>query len=485
MDGIYARQSLDVKESLSIEGQIELCRRYAGEDVLVFQDKGFSGKNTNRPAFQELMEKVRAGEISKILVYRLDRFSRSIADFSQIWVELERLGVEFVSVTEQFDTSSPMGRAMLNIVLTFAQLERETTAQRVKDNYRHRVDLGAWPGGPAPFGFDLAKTTDDQGRTISTLIPNGSAEMVREIYQLYTEPGVSLRGLAKDLTSRGILGPRRNSWDNVSLSRMLHNPVYVQADAEVCLFYLTQGVQVVQPPEAFDGSHGCILIGKRDRGKGRTNGAEAQRLSLASHPGIVPSDLWLAVQDKLAGNRQLDRSMAGKYSWLTGLLKCGSCGYALRINYDRRAHKYYLLCSGRSNYGVCDASIRVDLRELESVVEAALAEVLDQCPVEEVHPADDPTARELEETEQKIGRLVMALAESSEVSALYISAQIDRLHKRKQELEAKLSQRKKHPSQRCRIDIHGAGFEEKQIIAAEFIRRIEVVGERVNIVWNM
>lgn len=125
MDAIYARQSIDKKGSLSIEGQIELCRKFTADDALVFSDKGFSGKNTKRPAFGELMEAVEAGRVKKIVVYRLDRFSRSLADFSQIWELLRKNDVEFLSVNEQFDTSSPMGRAMLNIVMTFAQLERE------------------------------------------------------------------------------------------------------------------------------------------------------------------------------------------------------------------------------------------------------------------------------------------------------------------------------------------------------------------------
>ena len=145
MDAIYARQSIDKKDSISIETQIEYCKRFSSEAPLVFYDKGFSGKNTNRPAFQQLMEAVETGQVSKIIVYRLDRFSRSIADFSQIWTKLEQRNVEFQSVTENFDTSSPMGRAMLNIVLVFAQLERETTAERVRDNYQHRFALGSWP----------------------------------------------------------------------------------------------------------------------------------------------------------------------------------------------------------------------------------------------------------------------------------------------------------------------------------------------------
>ena len=126
MNAIYARQSIDKEGSLSIEGQIDLCRKYAGEDALVFQDRGFSGKNIKRPAFTELMQSVEAGTINKIFVYRLDRFSRNIADFSRLWEILDGHNVQFVSVTEQFDTSSPIGRAMLNIVLVFAQLERET-----------------------------------------------------------------------------------------------------------------------------------------------------------------------------------------------------------------------------------------------------------------------------------------------------------------------------------------------------------------------
>ena len=127
MDAIYARQSIDKKGSLSIEGQIELCRKFTAGELRIFSDRGFSGKNMRRPAFGELMEAVEAGEIERIVVYRLDRFSRSLADFSRIWEVLQKNGVAFLSVSEQFDTSSPVGRAMLSIVMTFAQLERETS----------------------------------------------------------------------------------------------------------------------------------------------------------------------------------------------------------------------------------------------------------------------------------------------------------------------------------------------------------------------
>ncbi len=108
------------KDSLSIEGQIELCTRECHSEYTVYADKGYSGKNTNRPDFERMMEDIIAGKISKVVVYRLDRFSRSISDFGQIWNILQKHNVEFISINEKFDTSTPMGRAMLHIIMVFA-----------------------------------------------------------------------------------------------------------------------------------------------------------------------------------------------------------------------------------------------------------------------------------------------------------------------------------------------------------------------------
>lgn len=481
MDAIYARQSIDKKDSLSIEGQIEYCRRYTGENTQIFQDRGFSGKNTKRPAFTELMQAVEAGQIQKILVYRLDRFSRSIADFSRLWEILQQYGVEFQSVTEQFDTSSPMGRAMLNIVLVFAQLERETTAERVKDNYIHRFSLGAWPGGPAPYGFDLTKVTDE-GRRVSSLSANDQAEIVQRIFEEYVKPESSLRGIARELTAQGIHGPKREAWDNVTLSRILHSPLYVRADEDVYWHYLAMGLQVQQDIGAFDGAHACNVIGRRDRSRNKYNALAGQLLTVANHEGIIDSGLWLRVQEKLSKNPQISRSNAGKYSWLTGLMKCGKCGYAVKINYSRQEDRFYLICSGRSNLASCDASIRVDLRELERQTAARLRELLNSCPPENICPDSREASEELLAIEQKIDRLVNVLAESSEVSAIYITKQIDKLHK---ERETLLARNIPACSPGKRLDFDAASFEEKKLIAAEFIDRILLDDNRVNIIWKI
>ncbi len=485
MIAIYARQSLDKKDSLSMEGQIELCQKYADEESCIFQDKGFSGKNTKRPAFQDLMDQVRAGRIRKILVYRLDRFSRSIADFSQIWAELERHGVEFQSVTEQFDTSSPMGRAMLNVVMTFAQLERETTAERVKDNYYHRFHLGGWPGGPAPYGFDLVKIQDQDGRLVSSLKANEKAAVVQRIFQVYAAPEMSLRALAKQLTDEGIHGPKRQDWDSVTLSRLLRSPLYVQATEEIYWFYLAEGMTIEHPPEAFDGAHACNVIGRRNRSKGQCQGAAQQRVSLSNHKGFISPALWLAVQEKLRENRQISRKKAGTHSWLTGLLKCGKCGYALRINYGAAENKYYLLCSGRSNFGRCDASIKLDLRTLEAAVEGEMVKVLDACPAEKIWPEEEAVMEEVQDIDRKIERMVAALAESSSVTVGYISKQIDRLHGQREQLLANARQNPGAQGNPHRIQFDRISFQEKSLVAKGFIQKILVEEDQIRIMWKI
>lgn len=482
MHAIYARQSIDKKDSLSIESQIGICRKYTEDEIQVFQDKGYSGKNTKRPAFTALMEAVKDGQISKILVYRLDRFSRSIADFGQIWTLLEQHKVEFQSVTEHFDTSSPMGRAMLNIVLVFAQLERETTAERVWDNYQHRFSLGAWPGGPAPYGFDLVKIKDLEGRLVSSLAANEHAETVRAIFAAYDHPEMSLRSLARTLTAQGVHGPKREAWDNVTLSRMLHSPLYVRATEDVYWHYLSMGLQIQQEPSAFDGLHACNIIGRRNRSRGKYNDLSGQKLSISNHSGIVDAALWLRVQEKLARNPQIARENAGKYSWLTGLMKCAKCGYAVKINFSRPENRFYLLCSGRSNLSTCDACIRIDLRELETVVAAELEKMLLSCPPVSISPASGEDAEQLQQIEQRIERLVTALSESSSISASYISAQIDHLHEERKAIMQRLKCAK--PEAR-HLAFSQASFEEKKIISAAFIDRILLDADEANIVWKI
>ena len=147
---IYSRKSRYTGKGESIGNQIDLCREYirthygdaAAEHAVVFEDEGFSGGNLNRPDFKKMMTAAKDRKFKAIVVYRLDRISRNISDFSSLIEELGRLGIDFVSICESFDTSSPMGRAMMYIASVFSQLERETIAERIRDNMHELAKTG-------------------------------------------------------------------------------------------------------------------------------------------------------------------------------------------------------------------------------------------------------------------------------------------------------------------------------------------------------
>lgn len=482
---VYARQSVEKKNSLSIDGQIELCQKVAGSDLQVYKDRGFSGKNTQRPDFQRLMNDIRLGQIEKLYVYRLDRFSRSVADFGRLWETLQANRVEFVSVNENFDTTSPMGRAMLHIIMVFAQLERETTAERVKDNYYRRASLGAWPGGPAPFGFTIGRCYDDMGRTCPTLrIDPDKAAIVQRIFEEYAKPNTSLGGIARLLNSEGIPAPRRDTWDSVALSRLLHTSAYVMADGDVHLYFQSLGAKVTSPPDDFDGVHGVLLVGKRDKSKKKYTDVHEHSVSVMNSVGFIPSDLWLACQNKLQDNKQIGNNGSGTHTWLSGLLKCASCGYSLKVTEDK--YKRYLHCSGRYNLSKCNAVVRADLAELESTVAVQIQELLDQCPDETVEDTVSITYQNrLDELDRRTDRLLDAFSESEDISSDYLHRALARIERMRQAILDERKRDKSHPSVPQKLVFSTLSFAEKKAVAAQFIRRINVGEDTAEVCWNV
>ena len=483
LDAIYARQSVLKADSLSISGQIDLCRRETGTEVNIYRDKGYSGKNTNRPAFQQLMEDVEAGLIQKIVVYRLDRFSRSISDFGRLWEILKAHNVEFVSINETFDTSTPMGRAMLNIIMVFAQLERETTAERVRDNYYQRAKLGSWPGGPAPYGFSIGKLPGPDGKLSPGLLPGECTAIVERIFNAYSQPDATLGSVARSLNADHIPAPKRPTWDNVTLSRILHSPLYVMADEDVYLYYKAKGLIFANNLDEFDGLHAGMIVGKRNRSVGKYQDLKDQHFSLANHYGLIPSDLWLSCQYKLDANRQLGGKGRGKHTWLSGLMKCGACGYSVKVNRDK--DKYYLVCSGRSNLGLCGQSIRIDLRALEASIARELERILSECPdVDTAQQADSDITGALAAIDQKIERLMSALSESSDLTMAYINRTIERLDEQRQALLAKQSQRYDRPHL-SRLKFAPLEFDQKKIVAAQFINEVRLENDTATVIWKV
>ena len=239
---IYSRKSKFTGKGESIGNQVDMCKEYvrlhygekALETAIVFEDEGFSGGNTNRPAFQRMMAQIERGEIGTLVVYRLDRVSRNVSDFSGLIENLKRKDITFVSIRENFDTSTPMGRAMMYIASVFSQLERETIAERIRDNMHELAKTGRWLGGNTPTGYmsESVKSVTVDGKTKKAcklkLIP-GEAEIVKTIFDLFTQTG-SLTMTEAELLKRRLLTKNEKQFTRFAVKAILQNPVYMIAD---------------------------------------------------------------------------------------------------------------------------------------------------------------------------------------------------------------------------------------------------------------
>ena len=341
MIAIYSRKSKFTGKGESIGNQAELCRDYVrnlfGEAYVdrcvLFEDEGFSGGNLKRPAFQRMMADVRKRKFMAIVVYRLDRISRNISDFTGLIDELSKLDVSFVSIREQFDTGTPMGRAMMFIISVFSQLERETIAERIRDNMHELAKTGRWLGGNTPAGFKseaVCKVTVD-GKTRKSfklvLLPE-EAEIPKMIYDLYTETD-SLTAVEAEMLRRRIKTRQGKDFTRFAIKAILQNPVYMVADEAAFDYFKEQEADVCFPKETFDGTYGIMAYNRTDQEKGKaTVQLPVSRwiIAIGQHPGLVPSKQWIQAQESLDRNKsRAYRKPRNNEALLTGLLFC-SCG---------------------------------------------------------------------------------------------------------------------------------------------------------------
>lgn len=275
MIGIYARQSVERMGSISIDTQISICKSYATEEVKCYVDAGFSGKNMQRPQLMKLMEDISAGSISAVFVYKLDRISRSLYDFSGLMDFFTKKKIRFVSCTEWFDTSTPMGRAMLSMAATFAQLERETISQRVADVYAKKSRLGVYMGGQVPFGFEL---------TGGRLYPKErEKEVIEYLFRTYAD-GTTYAALSDKLNQRGVKTRQRKAFSPARIGEILRNPVYLRAEKGVISYAANVGIELIYEYETGK-NHGFFQYGKRK-----------ELWVSAPHEGIVTEEVFLAAQ---------------------------------------------------------------------------------------------------------------------------------------------------------------------------------------------
>jgi DNA invertase Pin-like site-specific DNA recombinase len=345
---VYTRKSTEdglEQEFNSLDAQYEACAAYAlsqkheGWHLLPdrYDDGGFSGGNMERPGLKRLLDDVASGKVDIILVYKIDRLTRSLSDFARIVDVLDTAKASFVSITQAFNTTTSMGRLTLNMLLSFAQFEREVTGERIRDKIAASKRKGLWMGGPLPLGYDV--------KDRRLVINETEAELVRHIYARYLELG-SVVELVDDLNAMGhttkvqirASGPHKGgcAFRRGTLYHLLANPIYLG--------------RIVHKHEVYPGEH----------------------------EPIVPETLWQAVQDKLKANASgTSRRLRGQQpSLLTGLLR-DSEGRAMTPSHASKGktqrYRYYVT---RPDQTKDQPAYRISAHDIERIVTSRLAAYL-------------------------------------------------------------------------------------------------------------
>jgi DNA invertase Pin-like site-specific DNA recombinase len=348
---IYTRKSSEEgleQDFNSLDAQREACEAYiksqkaAGWIALpaMYDDGGFSGGNMERPALRRLLADIEAGQIDTVVVYKVDRLTRSLADFAKIVDAFDAKGVSFVSVTQQFNTTTSMGRLTLNMLLSFAQFEREVTGERIRDKIAASKAKGMWMGGATPLGYDVSDR--------KLVINAEEADTVRHIFRRYAALK-SVRTLKDDLDAAGIISKVRHGRDGTQRG----------------------GVPMAR------GALYLMLQNRIYRGEIVHKGSVYPGL----HDAIIDEALWNEVQDALAKNRveRATQSLATAPSLLAGLLYDDGGERMLPTHANKKGvrYRYYVSQSLiKRDRPVSETACRVPASDLEALVETRIRDLL-------------------------------------------------------------------------------------------------------------
>ena len=476
---IYSRKSKFTGKGESIENQIEMCRQYIAthyseeeaEAALVYEDEGFSGGNLERPKFKKMMSDSQKIEFAAIVVYRLDRISRNIGDFAKLIEDLGNRHIDFISIREQFDTSSPMGRAMMYIASVFSQLERETIAERIRDNMHELSKTGRWLGGNTPTGYESESisnvTVDGKTRKACKLkiIPD-ELNLVKLIFDKFMETG-SLTKTDEFLMNGHYKTKRGKTFTRFAIKAILSNPVYMIADEDAYNYLVENDVDLFADKEAFDGKHGIMAYNRTLQRPGKATQEKPINewiVSVGKHLGAIPGATWVQVQKLLDLNKSKNyRKPRSHVALLSGLIVCGNCGDYMRPKLsDRKTANgetiYTYLCTTkeRSRSHVCCMKNAngntLDAKIIETIKSfgkqsADMAKQITQTKKRingnrEGYEAELAKLRlQIEDNEKDIKALVISLGKSEGTNAeKYIIEQIDELHEKGEALRKRLAE---------------------------------------------
>ena len=347
---VYTRKSTD--EGLEQQFNSLDAQREAGEAYILSQkangwvcltehydDGGFSGGNTNRPGLKKMLEDIRNGLIDIVVVYKIDRLSRSIYDFAALSKTFDQYGVAFCSVTQEINTTTSSGRMMLNILVTFAQYEREIIAERIRDKMAASKKKGKWVGGTVPFGYMVEdKLLVEEPK---------EAEIVRWIFHQYQHL-VTAREIAAELNESNRLFRGNKQWNLRHVFRILKNRIYIG--------------EIAYKGENYQGEHKPIIEKKQ----------------------------WDIVQSILSASdpdKRLRTQKQKTTAILKGIARCGHCGGALGPTYANNGFKRYLyyICNQdqRRPRSICPVR-RVSAPAIEDIVLEQLRRVLQTKSAQEI-----------------------------------------------------------------------------------------------------
>lgn len=345
---IYSRKSKFTGKGESIENQVEMCYDYIRKnmpevndtDISVYEDEGFSAKNLERPQFQQMMKDLEKQHFDYIVVYRLDRISRNVSDFSGLVENLNSKNVSFICIKEQFDTSTPIGRAMMYIASVFSQLERETIAERVKDNMHMLAKSGRWLGGRQPLGYTSEKIFFDDGdkkRSYCTLVINeNEVELVKLMFDKFLEVR-SLTGVVRYLISHDIKNRSNEDYNATSVKNVLTRLEYCVADQNSYDYLCKQGYILCCEENELDGASGYMTYNKHKNLDSK--GAKQVRnnivdwiVTVGKHLAIIESDKWIKTNEIIKNFKPctLNKRVKNPVSLFSTLVVCGHCGHKMR-----------------------------------------------------------------------------------------------------------------------------------------------------------
>lgn len=433
-----------------------------------YDDGGFSGGSMERPALERLLRDIDAGKIDCVVVYKVDRLSRSLMDFSRILETFEKSGVSFVSVTQQFNTTHSMGRLTLNILLSFAQFEREIIGERIRDKIAALKRRGKWAGGVPVLGYEV----DRSGPSPRLVIKSREAARVRTIFKLYLELG-SLLPVVTELRHREWVNKRRTTkkgkqvggrpFDKATLYALLKNP---------------------------------ILIGKI---KHKDNIYDGE------HEAIIDLELFDKVQAQLSLNgRSGGIEIRNKYgALLRGLLRCKTCDSMMTHTFcgSRKKHfyRYYRCVRAIKSGSVVCPSGTLPAQEIERVVVdevrglATDGELLDQVLSEAQSAIEGEIStlttergelqRQLRRNHRTLRKLVEPRAVTSDVTARLaeLHEQIASAERRLPELEARLAELERETISREEAELAFSDFDSlwRNLIPREQARLLNLLISQV------